>query len=100
MTYSPVRSMLRQVSFFSRGAPGEPGAAFRRDTQMMHRGGSADAPVKNENGARLVEPSSFSVEVQAMGRGRMVAICQKYARSGDRSRGSTLTPPASRTARR
>jgi len=34
-------------------------------------GGSEQAPVKKEKGARLAEPSSLSVRVQAMGRGTM-----------------------------
>ena len=68
-TKSPVRSMLRQVSFFS--------PRLFRETQMRQVGGSDDTPVKNENGARLALPSSLRVAVQAMGRGRMVAHCQK-----------------------
>ena len=87
--------MLRQVSFFS-GAPkgsrsprdglgaascASPtrsgGLFFRRPTQMRRVGGSDDTPVKKENGARFAEPSSLSVDVQAIGRGAIVATCQK-----------------------
>ena len=74
MTYSPVRSMLRQVSL---GGCVPSGCRLRRPTQIRQVGGSDDTPVKNENGARFAEPSSLSVDVQAIGRGRMVATCQK-----------------------
>src|SRR5262245_22638445 len=97
MTNSPVLSMLRHVSL---GGRVPSGCRLRRDTQMRQVGGSADTPVKNENGARFADPSSLSVDVQAIGRGRMVAACQKYTASGEIVVGSTFTPPASRTSRR
>src|SRR5215467_297770 len=97
MTYSPVRSMLRQVSL---GGRVPSGCRLRRDTQMRHVGGSDDTPVKNENGARFAEPSSFSVDVQAIGRGKMVATCHAYAASEDSAAGSTFTTAAPRSAGR
>jgi len=75
MTYSPVRSMLRQVSFFW--------PSRRREAQMMHIGGSAAAAVKYENGARLVDPFSLSVAVQAMGRIRTALQLRDAGESDD-----------------
>ena len=80
MTNSPVRSMLRQVSL---GGRVPSGSRFFRDTQMRQVGGSDETPVKNEKGARFAEPSSFSVDVQAIGRGRIVAAASFAARTSD-----------------
>ena len=95
MTYSPVRSMFRHVSFLSRTLKGSrsprdglgpaSGAAPTRSgwrdrlcwpTQMRQVGGSEPTPVKKENGARFADPSSLRVDTHAMGRGTIVPTIQ------------------------
>jgi len=64
-----VSSMLIRVSFFF---------PFLSLTGAKHTViGFAQMPVKNENGARLGTPSGETVETQAMGRGRIVAIISR-----------------------
>ena len=60
-TNSPVASTLRSVSL--------------RPTEVnCTMGGATQATVKNEWGARLSPPSPSTVDTQAIGRGRIVAV--------------------------
>src|SRR4051794_16867547 len=71
MTYSPVASMLRSVSLSvpERFAVGE----------KTTEGGLAPPAIKNENGAKLGEPSGDRVETNAIGRGATQFSRRAYA---------------------
>ncbi|HZF00150.1 MAG TPA: hypothetical protein VE981_24280 [Planctomycetota bacterium] len=80
ITYSPVSSILRHVSFFD---PSRLVAIASETT-----GGSEETPLKKLKGARLETPSRDRVVTNAMGRGMMQEIIRRYASRGDRAEGS------------
>src|SRR6185436_9430117 len=69
ITYSPVSSMLRHVSFL------EPSRL--EATAIDTTGGSEETPLKKLKGARFVTPSRERVVTNAIGRGMMQEIISR-----------------------